>query len=79
MTQPIDDVTLLENCGWVLDCESPLEIRSKDTGDRATGIAAKLVIQSLRFICFNGSLGQDLEITVAELAARVARLERGGR
>lgn len=38
---------LLTANGWVLECESPLEIRHTETGSFATGIAAQTVIDSL--------------------------------
>ncbi len=46
MTQ--DDINFLESKGWVVECESPLEIREEDSGSFATGYAANLVLESLR-------------------------------
>jgi len=42
-----DDMLLDEN-GWDLECESPLEIRHRETGSFATFWAAQIVIESLR-------------------------------
>ena len=39
------DRELLESYGWIIDCESPLEI-SHEFGSRATGIAVSCVIES---------------------------------
>lgn len=38
---------LLEKNGWTMECYSPLEICYDETGDRATGVAAKLIIELL--------------------------------
>lgn len=38
---------LLEECGYTLECFSPLEI-SNEIGDRATGEFAQFIIESLR-------------------------------
>ncbi len=32
---------LLEDAGWFIECESPLEIYHPETNSRATGLAAK--------------------------------------
>lgn len=42
-----EDRKLLEDDGWVIDCESPFEISDKD-GNRATGRAADYVLDYLR-------------------------------
>ncbi len=42
------DIKLLEVNGWTVECESPFEIRHEETGSRATGCAAELVLDSLR-------------------------------
>lgn len=44
----MSDQKILEIYGWEMECESPLEICYTETGDRATGVAARLVIESLR-------------------------------
>ena len=38
---------LLTTNGWILECESPLEIRHAETGSFATGMAAQMVIDAL--------------------------------
>jgi hypothetical protein len=38
---------LLKRNGWVMECESPLEVRHED-GSFATGQAAKLVIEDCK-------------------------------
>ncbi len=42
------DIEFLEENGWIVECESPLEIRDQETGSFATGYAAKCVLASLR-------------------------------
>lgn len=41
------DIELLEKYGWMVECESPFEIRDKD-GNFASGIAAKIVLDFYR-------------------------------
>lgn len=41
------NVKKIERSGWDIECESPLELRHRDTGSFATGIAATLVIDHL--------------------------------
>lgn len=41
------DLKLLEARGWVVECESPFEIRHED-GSFATGQAAHMVLEGLR-------------------------------
>lgn len=43
-----NDKDLLENNGWIVECESPLEIRSENGESFASGLAAQFVIESLR-------------------------------
>jgi len=42
-----DDIKLLEDNGWVVECESPFEIRTKD-GSFASGEAAQIVLHDLK-------------------------------
>jgi hypothetical protein len=42
-----DDADILKENGWTMDCQSPFEI-SRDDGSRATGMAAKIVMETLR-------------------------------
>lgn len=44
----INDEKALEENGWELECESPLEIRHETSGDFASGQAARLVVDSIR-------------------------------
>jgi len=37
----------IEKLGWVIECESPLEIYHEESNSRATGIAAQIVIKEL--------------------------------
>lgn len=50
------DEEVLEHAGWTLECSSPLEISLDDS--RATGLAAQIVIASLREEVFQPELGQ---------------------
>lgn len=43
-----EDIEFLEENGWTVECESPLEIRENESGSFATGYAAKCVLESLR-------------------------------
>lgn len=43
-----EDIEFLEQNGWIVECESPLEIREEESGSFATGYAAKCVLESLR-------------------------------
>ena len=40
-------IRLLEDADWIVECESPLEIRHTETGSFATGLAANMVIELL--------------------------------
>lgn len=42
------DIKFLELQGWVVECESPLEIRDRETDSFATGYAATIVLDYLR-------------------------------
>lgn len=42
------DVEILSMNGWELECESPFEIRHRETGSFATGIAAEIVLSVLK-------------------------------
>lgn len=44
----LDTQAFLARHGWVMDCESPLQLRHRDTGSVATQLAARLVMNSLR-------------------------------
>ena len=42
-----DQKYLLEYNGWVVECESPFEIRHEESGSFATGLAAKMIATQL--------------------------------
>lgn len=42
-----DKKSLLEYNGWVVECESPFEIRHEDSGSFATGRAADIIARQL--------------------------------
>jgi hypothetical protein len=42
-----EDIKLLEENGWDVDCESPFEISDED-GNFARGLAAKIVLEDLK-------------------------------
>ena len=42
-----DQKELLEYNGWVVECESPFEIRHEESGSFATGLAAKMIAMQL--------------------------------
>jgi len=42
------DEKLLEDNGWIVECESPFEIRHKDGGAFASGFAAKILLDYVR-------------------------------
>lgn len=46
----IEDIQMLEDDGWVVECESPFELRHSD-GSFATGQAAYIVLNSLKDKC----------------------------
>lgn len=43
-----DDIKLLEENGWEVECHSPFEIRFEDGGAFASGLAADLVLWDLK-------------------------------
>ena len=42
-----DDIELLEENGWTVECESPFEVRHED-GSFATGYAAQIVLDRVK-------------------------------
>lgn len=42
------DEMILEKNGWIIECESPFEICFTETNDRATGVAAQLILHFLK-------------------------------
>lgn len=43
---------LLDEDGWIIECESPFEIRHQETGAFASGLAANYVLEYLRGLDF---------------------------
>lgn len=43
-----EELEILERYGWERECENPLEICHKESGDFASGIAARMVLTALR-------------------------------
>ena len=43
-----DDMLLLEDNNWVVECESPFEIRHSEDGSFASGQAAQMVLDDLK-------------------------------
>ena len=43
-----EDIKLLEDEGWIVECQSPFELYHKETNSRATGYAAEIVLSSLK-------------------------------
>ena len=60
----------LEANGWVVECESPLEIRDNETGSFATGCAAKCVLESLRNEGAESDIKFELNDKIKELALK---------
>lgn len=42
-----------EKYGWIVECESPLEIYHEETNSKATGVAAQIIIDDFDAICYN--------------------------
>jgi len=47
---------ILEKIGWVIECESPVEIRHSESGSFANGDIAKEIILDLKNTIFNSTL-----------------------
>ena len=43
-----EDIKLLEDEGWIVECQSPFEIYHEETNSRATGYAAEIVLASMK-------------------------------
>lgn len=43
-----NDELILEKNGWTVECESPFRIRNNETGDFASGVAANVVLNSIK-------------------------------
>ena len=55
-----EDEKLLEENGWFVECESPFEIRYKDGGAFASGLAAQIVLDDLKHERDNAFSEQDM-------------------
>lgn len=42
------DARLLESNGWEIECESPFEIYHSESNSKATGMAARIVLEDIR-------------------------------
>lgn len=70
-----DDEKLLEDNGWIVECESPFEISYSDGGASASGLAATIVLDDLKHErdnafneldmhdCFNAGTNRGVAIT----------------
>ena len=68
-----EDIKLLEDNGWIIECHAPFEIRTKD-GSFASGSAAYIVLSDLRYEkmdtfnkqdmhdCFNAGVNRGVAI-----------------
>jgi len=43
-----EDIKILEDAGWIVECESPFEIRHEETESFATNEAAWIVLYSIK-------------------------------
>lgn len=55
-----DDMKLLEDNGWEVECESPFEISHEHTDATATGYAAEIILNALKNEKDNGFSEQDM-------------------
>jgi len=55
-----EDIKLLEDNGWEVECHSPFEIRTKD-GSFASGEAAYIVLGNLKYERDNGFSLKDMK------------------
>jgi len=55
-----EDIDLLEKNGWDVECHSPFEIRFKDGGAFASGLAAQIVLDDLKHERDNAFSEQDM-------------------
>jgi len=55
-----EDLKLLEENGWEVECESPFEIRYEDGGAFASGMAADLVLWDLKHERDNAFSREDM-------------------
>ena len=55
-----EDIKLLEEYGWKVECESPFEIRYEDSDAFASGCAADIVLDDLKHERDNAFSEQDM-------------------
>lgn len=55
-----EDIKLLEDNGWIVECYSPFEIRYHDGGAFASGLAANIVLDDLKYERDNAFSEQDM-------------------
>jgi len=55
-----DDIKLLEDNGWEVECHSPFEIRYEDGGAFASGCAADIILWDLKHERDNAFSEQDM-------------------
>ena len=75
-----EDDKLLRDNGWIVECQSPFEIRCEDGGAFASGLAAQIVLDDLKYErdnafseadmrdCFNAGINRG--ITIAAIITR---------
>lgn len=56
-----EDEKLLEENGWIVECQSPFEIRYEDGGAFASGCAAQIVLDDLKHERDNAFSEQDMK------------------
>ncbi len=61
------DIQFLEENGWTVECESPLEIRHNETGDFASGMAAHYVLDAVRAEVKGPTLFQTIQLTSEQI------------
>lgn len=54
------DIELLEENDWIVECESPFEIRHRDGGSFASGMAARILLYDLQHEKNNTFSEQDM-------------------
>ena len=56
-----DDIKMLEDAGWEVECESPFEICHEHSDSNATGYAAQIVLDDLKNERENAFSKQDMK------------------
>ena len=64
----------IEREGWIVECESPLELRHNESGSFASGVAADIVLDDLDYdMCFEHN--QKLQENIEPKKTRLKRYE----